>query len=501
MVKKSRNFVLATISLDRSSDRLLHLQVYQELRDAIVSKRFRGGARLPSTRTLAQELSISRNTIISAYDQLVAEGYLECRIGSGTYVTDALPDDILWLNSEHKQAPPRTRGSDAISNRGRQLAGFAPFFAPVTPKPFRHGLPALDEFPLELWIRLTTRRLRHLPRQLLGYGDPLGHRPLREAIASYLSHSRAVRCETDRIIIVAGSQQAIYLTAQVLLDPEDSVWIEDPGYLGARGALMAAESHLVPVPVDEQGLIVSRGVQLGNAAKLIYVTPSNQYPSTVTMSLTRRHELLEWSARSGAWIVEDDYDSEFHYKNRPVASLQGLDKYDRVIYVGTFSKLLAPTLRIGYIVLPPGLIDVFSSTSSLITRHPPTLQQAVLADFIEQGHLARHIRRMRALYLERRNELVAACKRELDGLVEITPPDAGTHLIAWLPRGMDDRAAARAAADQAVETKPYSDYRIRSTHRGGLVLGYGAFGKKDIRAGIQRLARALENVRKGLVRQ
>ena len=202
--------------------------------------------------------------------------------------------------------------------------------------------------------------------------------------------------------------------------------------------------------------------------------------------------MLEWSARSGAWVIEDDYDSEFRYRNRPVASLQGLDRYGRVIYVGTFSKLLAPTLRIGYIVLPPGLIDVFSSTSSLITRHAPILQQVVLADFIEQGHLARHIRRMRGLYLERRNELAAACKRELDGLVEITPPDAGTHVIAWLPREMDDRAAAAAAAEQGVEAKPYSDYRIRSTNRGGLVLGYGAFGKKEIRTGMQRLAKALE---------
>ena len=495
MAKKSKNFVLATISVDRSSEKLLHLQVYHELRNALISKRFRAGGRLPSTRTLADELGISRNTIISAYDQLVAEGYLDCRVGSGTYVTDALPDDILWLNAEQKQALPGFGRSEAISNRGKKLAGFAPFFAAVTPKPFRHGLPALDEFPLELWTRLTSRRLRRLPRQLLGYGDPLGHRPLREAIASYLSQSRAVRCDPERIIIVAGSQQALYLTAQVLLDPGDSVWIEDPGYLGARGALMAAEARLVPVPVDEQGLIVSRGVKLNKDAKLIYVTPSNQYPSTVTMSLSRRHELLEWSARSGAWVIEDDYDSEFRYKNRPVAALQGLDRYGRVIYLGTFSKLLAPTLRIGYLVLPPELVDVFSSTSSLITRHPPTLQQVVLTDFIEQGHLARHIRRMRGLYLERRNELVAACNRELGGLVDITPPDAGTHLIAWLPDGMDDRIASRAAAEQGVETKPFSDYSLRSTGRGGLVLGYGAFGKKDIRTGMQRLARALEKVK------
>jgi GntR family transcriptional regulator/MocR family aminotransferase len=293
------------------------------------------------------------------------------------------------------------------------------------------------------------------------------------------------------VVIVAGSQQAIYLTAQVLLDPGDNAWIEDPGYLGARGALLAAGASLVPVPVDEHGLIVSKGIKLSDTARLIYVTPSNQYPSTVTMSLSRRLELLEWAARSDAWIIEDDYDSEYRYKKRPVAALQGLDKYGRVIYLGTFSKLLAPTLRLGYLIVPPELVDAFSATSALISRHPPSIEQAVLADFMNQGHLGRHIRRMRTLYMERQEEFVESANRELAGLLEIRPPEAGTHIIGWLPEQMDDRIAATAAAEQAVETKPFSAYCLKSKRRGGLVLGYAAFTKNQIRRGMQELAKAL----------
>jgi GntR family transcriptional regulator/MocR family aminotransferase len=361
--------------------------------------------------------------------------------------------------------------------------------------PFRHGLPALDAFPLKLWTQLAGKRLRNLPRELLGYGDPKGYRPLREAIASYLGTARAVRCEPEQVVIVAGSQQAIYLAALVLLDEGDFVWMEDPGYLGARGALQIAGARLIPVPVDEQGLRVSDGVRLHRNARLVYVTPSNQYPLTVTMSLQRRLELLEWAENTGAWIIEDDYDSEFRYKSRPIAALQGLDRYGRVIYLGTFSKLLAPTLRIGYFVLPPELVDVFSAASNLISRHPPSLQQVVLTDFIDQGHLARHIRRMRTLYMERQADFIEAARCEVGGLLEISAPEAGIHVVGRLPSGVDSRAAARSAAANGVETKPLSNYFQNDSGPNGLILGYGAFTKRQTLAGMRKLGAALARFR------
>ena len=498
MVKNPKNLIFTTISLDSSSRTPLHLQLYREFRTAIISGRLRANTRLPSTRALAEDFGVCRNTVIYAFDQLVAEGYLEGRPGSGTYVTGALPDEMLWLTAKPPASMRATGRARLLSNRGRKMAGIAPFFPPVKAKPFRHGLPALDAFPLELWTRLAAKRLRHFPRELLGYGDPIGYRPLREAIVEYLGTSRAVHCEPEQVIVVAGSQQAIYLTAQILLDAGDPAWIEDPGYLGARGALVAAQARLVPVPVDEQGLNVAKGIKLNAAARLIYVTPSNQYPSTVTMSLSRRLELLEWAARSDAWIVEDDYDSEFRYKKRPVAALQGLDKYNRVIYLGTFSKLLAPTLRLGYLVVPPELVDAFSATSALISRHPPSIEQAVLADFVDQGHLGRHIRRMRTLYMERQEEFVEAASRDLAGILEINPPEAGTHLIGWLPESLDDKSVAQAAAECGVETKPFSTYCLKVKRRGGLVLGYGAFSKNQIRSGMQKLANSLLDCERSL---
>lgn len=493
MSKRGKNLVLATISLNRSTRTPLYLQLYRELREAIETGRFHPKARVPSSRSLAEDLGLSRKTVVDAFEQLTAEGYLESSVGSGTYVTGDLPQPMLGaqvrkLKPGNPAVAPRTP-----SRRGRKIARISPFFPAVKPLPFRHGLPALDAFPLKLWTQLAGKRLRSLPSELLGYGDPKGYRPLREAIAWYLGTSRAVRCEPDQVVIVAGSQQAIYLAALVLLDKDDSMWIEDPGYLGARGAFQIAGARLIPVPVDEQGLRVSEGVKLHQNARLAYVTPSNQYPLTVTMSLSRRLELLEWAHATGAWIIEDDYDSEFRYNSRPIASLQGLDRYGRVIYLGTFSKLLAPTLRIGYFVLPPELVDVISTASSLITRHPPALEQIVLTDFIAQGHLARHIRRMRTIYIERQADLIEAAERELAGVLEITPPEAGTHLVGWLPRCIDDQIAVAKAAERGVEAKAFSTYCMEVSGRGGLVLGYGAFTKSQIRAGMQKLATALSN--------
>jgi GntR family transcriptional regulator/MocR family aminotransferase len=333
--------------------------------------------------------------------------------------------------------------------------------------------------------------MRDLDRELLNYGHPSGYWRLRKAISSYLAIARSVHCAPEQVIIHAGSQQALYLAAQILLDPGETAWIEDPGYLGARSALIAAGAKLVPVPVDEQGLNVSKGIKRNPNPKLIYVTPSNQYPLTITMTLSRRMELLAHANRSGAWIIEDDYDSEFRYEKHPIAALQGLDKNDRVIYIGTFSKLLVPTLRLGFLVVPPVLVDAFSAAIALISRSSPAVEQAVLADFIEEGHLGRHIRAMRMLYMERQIYFREIARRELDDLIEVRPTNAGTHLIGWLPAGDDDSVASAAAARQGVLTMPLSMYCLKTPARGALILGYASFEKHETAIGIQKLATGL----------
>jgi GntR family transcriptional regulator/MocR family aminotransferase len=491
MSKDSSSGFPALLTLDPDAALPLHRQLYTELRNAILIGRFRAAAPLPATRTLARDLGISRNTVITAYEQLRAEGYLQARQGSGTYVSHALPDDMLWVTQAPPPRSPASRGKPPLSARGRRLSTGFSFFPPVRPAPFRHGLPALDLFPRRLWARLAARRWRGLTREMLGYGDAAGYRPLREAVADYLGQARAVRCHADQVVIVAGSQQGLYLLAQMLLDPDDPVCLEDPGYLGARAAFLAAQARIVPVPVDEQGLSVSQGRTTCPGARAVYVTPSNQYPTTATMSPARRLELLEWARSSRMWIIEDDYDSEFRFASRPFASLQGMDPHGWVIYVGTFSKLLAPGLRLGFVVLPPALVDSFAAGEAALTRHLPSMEQVVLAEFISAGHLARHVRRMREVYLERRTNLLKATGESLVEWLEVKPPDAGTHAIGLLRRGLDDRSAARAALDAGVETRPLSLYCLSARRPAAVVLGYGAFRRAELRSGSERLASAL----------
>jgi GntR family transcriptional regulator/MocR family aminotransferase len=496
MARRRLVVAIAGLGLDRGAALPLQRQLYDGVRQAILAGRLRPGARLPSTRALAADLGASRNTVLAAFEQLGAEGYLEGRVGSGTAVARALPESLLEARPEAGGAgrPPGRR--PRLSRRGERLAGtgLALTRAPAAPRPFRTGLPALDAFPLDTWARLVARRWRRAPRQLLDYGDPAGYLPLREAIAAYLRASRAVRCEAGQVIVVTGSQQAVDLAARVLADAGDTAWIEEPGYPGARGALAASGLALAPVPVDAEGLDVRAGARRAPRARLVYVTPSHQYPLGVTMSLQRRLALLDWAGRTGAWVLEDDYDSEYRYAGRPLAALQGLDGAGRVIYVGTFSKVLFPGLRLGYVVVPPALVEAFTAARALADRHPPGVTQAALADFLDGGHFARHLRRTRALYAERQTALVEAARRHLGGLLRVSPAEAGMHVVGWLPDGVDDRAAARAALAAEVEVAPLSAYRLRGPGAGGLVLGYAAFGPREIADGVARLARALGHV-------
>ncbi|MGK3967158.1 PLP-dependent aminotransferase family protein [Sorangium sp. So ce118] len=488
---------VTAVVLDPASSAPLHRQVYEALRGAIFAGRLRSGSKLPSTRALAAHLSLSRNTVLGAYAQLLAEGYLRGRIGSGTYVADVLPERLLLARREPASRPALAPDGAALSRRGALVAGAASPFrrASSPPEPaglaFQVGAPAYDAYPATTWGRLMSRRWDRSWRALLPRHEPQGYAPLRRAIADYLVTARGVRCTPDQVIVVSGAQQAISLAAEVLLDPGDAVWVEDPGYTAARSALVAAGATPVPAPVDGEGLDVAAAARLSASARLAVVTPSHQFPLGVTMSLGRRLALLDWARSSGGWVFEDDYDSEFRYAGRPLAALQGLSPDARVIYAGTFSKVLSPSLRLGYLVVPEGLVDAFVAAKALADVSSPSLEQAVLADFMAEGHFARHVRRMRVLYERRQAALVAAAGRELSGLLEVPPAPAGMHLLGWLPARRADRAAAESAAANGVRCVALSEFHVRAGERGALLLGYAAVPEDAIDEGVRRLKVAL----------
>lgn len=498
MGKISASLTDASIALDRSAATPLHRQLYDQLREAILSGRLAPGTRLLSTRELAGELGIGRNTVINAFDQLYAESYLERRVGDGTYVSRQLPDDLLRAKSDRVVLPGAKRNVPSLSRWGSAatttLVGPGEYNG--RPRPFRTSVPALDAFPYKLWGKLLARRWNQSGRELLPYGASAGYLPLRKEIALYLSNTRGVRCIPEQVIITSGSQSALELLAKALLNPEDAVWIEDPGFLGARAAFQATGARLIPAPIDEEGVNVRVAIERHANPRLIYVTPSHQYPLGVTLTLSRRLALLEVAGKAGAWIIEDDYDSEFRFVGRPLAALQGLDSEQRVIYVGTLSKVLFPSICIGYIIAPPDLFDALVRARSLAGRQSPLLEQAVLADFICQGHFARHIRKMRSLYAERQQALLTAGKRELEGLLDIQPSDAGMHLIGWLPEGIDDRAVSSAACAAGVEVTPLSAYSIEPQQRGGLRLGYTGYTPREILHAARKLATALGTLKR-----
>ena len=491
MSKRPARVAILGLGIDPASAHSRHRQLYEGIRDAILAGRLVSGTRLPSTRTLAHDVGCSRNTVMTAFEQLAAEGYLESRVGAGTTVAGPAPDIALRVAARPAGVRPVAPGRRGLARRGRLLLRAPVHHRAASPaRPFRVGVPALDDTSRNAWTRLVARWTRGMPRQLVEYGDPAGFRPLREAIATYLGEARGVRCTADQVIVVSGSQQGIDLAARVLLDPGDEVWMEDPGYPSARAALAVGGMRVRAIPVDSEGIDVEIGAARAPHARLAYVTPSHQFPLGVTMSLTRRVALLEWARRTGAWILEDDHNSEYRYASRPLAALQGLDPTGCVLYLGTFSKVLFPALRLGYVVAPAHLVDAFVAARALTDRHSPSATQAVLADFIGEGHFTRHVRRHRALYARRQAALVAAAGR-LEGRLDVGASDAGMHMIGWLPEGTDDRAIALAAAARGVDVSPLSAYRVHARGRGGLLLGYAGYSERAIREGVDRLERVL----------
>lgn len=484
------------LALDRGESTAIPVQIARRLRDLMLSGGLGRGARLPSTRRLAALLGVSRTSITAAVDILSAEGFLVARHGSGTYVAAMLPADRLhrMRSTSGKDAAPDA-GPPSLSRRGSALLAAAG--ASSRGRLFTPGLPAIDAFPMAEWRRALVRVQRLHGRALLHMPDPLGWPPLRAAIAAYVGPARGVVCSPDQVIVLASARQAVALAANLLADPGDQVWVEDPGYPDAHAAFRAAGLLPVPVPVDAAGIDVAAGRAAAPKARIASVTPSHQYPLGAVMSLERRIALLDWARSAGAVVVEDDYDGEFRYGGRPISALYGLDGGDRVLYVGSFSKAMFPALRLAYLVAPAGLVDAMAAARRAAHSEPPALTQAALAEFVAGEAFTAHIRRMRLLYGARQDEMVDAVRRHLDGVLSVAPSTAGMHLVARLDPALDDREVAATAATQGMGLTALSRYAAGPSRLNGLVLGYAAHDGALLEDGVQRLARIVETIRSG----
>ena len=491
-MKKAPSGITPVIAVSKKFPKSLYKQVYEGYRQAIVDGNLRAGQRVPSTRVLAGELGISRIPVMSAYAQLLAEGYFESRVGSGTMVSKSLP--ARGNDSELKRESSRALASNQrkLSKRCSTVGSAEGFYPRRGIKPFSVSQIAFEHFPLQVWNSLVTRHTRSASARSLDYGDPMGLRDLREVISSYLRTARGVRCEAEQIVIVSGSQQGLGIATRVLLDPGDRVWMEEPGYTFARSIFAINGCQIVPVRVDAEGLDVSAGKKRCAEARAVLVTPSHQYPLGVTMSASRRLQLLDWAERQGSWIMEDDYDSEYRYEGLPITSLQGLDRNGRVVYIGTFSKVLFPSLRLGYVVLPADLVERFLAVRFALDISPPTFQQAVLADFIREGHFSRHIRRMRSIYGERRSALLRCLHEELGAAAEVSGVQTGLHLSVLLD-GISDRDIAREALGQNLSLTALSPFYIGQAKRQGFVLGFGSTPVEEIPAAVHKLGTLLRS--------
>lgn len=483
---------LPIFHLDRNDPSPLHKQIYDRYRASILRGDIRPGEQIVSSREFAAELQVSRFPVLNAYAQLLAEGYLETRAGAGTFVSSSLP--------EQQMSVPQPSGRSLIAPSGpRPVSRRSALYPPLPKMPFVRGWgsfgvhqPALDQFPFSIWSGLVARHSRNPHIGAIHRIDPRGAERFRGAICDYLRTARGVHCSPDQILIVSGSQQALDITARVLLDPGNAVWVEEPGYSLQRTVLSTAGCRLVPVPVDGEGLNVAAGIKRAPKARAAFVTPSHQYPLGSTMSASRRIQLLNWAHSAGAWVIEDDYDSEFRFESLPISSMYGLDLNARVIYIGTFSKVLFPSLRLGYMVIPADLMDRFVAVRHAMDIFPPYLHQEVMADFILEGHFTRHIRKMRQVYRERRSVLYESLTQQFPAHrgFEVLGVEAGMHLAFTLPKGFNDREISARAANARLWLWPLSTSYITSEPRNGFVLGFGS----SLPAEIPRAVRLMHSV-------
>ncbi len=493
MVKRAGGALLLSIRIDPRLARPVSSQLHQALRELILGGGCAAGERLPASRTLARELKLSRTTVIEVYDRLTAEGLIESRIGAGAFVSAAehVPKPVLasamW-DGAVAQPPSLSHATTLSLSRMADRSRL-----PKTARAFTTALPAFDEFPMAQWARLAARHWRSARGDVMGYGEPLGHGPLRQAIAQHLRANRGIVCDADQVFIVAGAQQAFQLVATMLLNPGDPVWFENPGAIGARNSLVAAGAELVPVPVDEQGLCVDEGLRLAPRFRLAFVTPSHQQPLGMVMSLQRRMALLQAAQAAGAWVIEDDYDGEFSFGGEPMPTLKSVDTSERVIYVGTFSKSLFPSLRLGYLMAPPALVGPLTALMSRLMHGVPTHSQAVTAEFITEGHFSAHLRRMRKIYAERHLALQSAARQQLAGALQLFNSGSGLHTVARFV-GQEppvEAAVVAAAAARQLTVSGFGRFAIAPMVERGLVLGFGGITPQQIERGVQGLAEVM----------
>jgi len=470
----------------------LHARIQRAVRQLIVDGALGPGNRLPASRALATSLGVSRDTIEASYAQLHAEGFIERRVGSGSFVaqiTEFTPSRRAQRNKPSPGQPPN------LSKRGDAMLGGGGVREHLSPRPFAHGVPDTRAFPLPLWERLERQVRKELGTQTLLHGDPQGAEPLRRAIADYVNLERGARATADRVLVLTSSQQALWLCANILLDPGDRIFIEDPAYYGARKAFTAAGLECVPIRVDRQGIVADEIIAAPQKAKAVFLTPSHQFPTGATLALDRRLALIEWAARHRTWIIEDDYDSEFHYAGKPTACVQGLDANDRTVYIGTFTKSLFPGLRIGYAVLPPQLVKPMTVARTLLDGHTAPMAQLTLARFIEGGHFGAHIRTMRGVYAGRLEKLALLVRKHLPDVVEPRVPAGGLQMPCVLNVDLSERAAVDAARRVGIELLGLSALHHAGNGEAGFLMGFAAYTPLEIESAVRKLAKTLQSLR------
>lgn len=523
MPRQLEEIPLVSLKINFSSKVPLYKQLYNLIRKAILEGRFYKDQKLPGTRSLAQALKVSRNTVDLAFEQLMIEGYIYKKRGSGSFVSE-IPDNffyssktpkdlklksvlqkrgpgkqslkveiqerhvknIKFVNSRFKNEINNNLGTLELTNRFRSADEIIPF---------QNGIPAFDEFPIKTWQKISNRLYFSSFKENIGYGDAAGYKPLREAIASYLKAYRAVNCNADQIIIVNGTQQGLDLIGRVLskfLGKSPTVWIEDPGYYSARASLAFSGANIYPCRLDNEGLDIQHSEKNNPKPNLIFTTPSHQFPLGHTMSIARRLSLLQYAEKNNCWILEDDYDSEFRYYGNPLPSLQGLDQFGKVLYLGTFSKVLFPGLRIGYLVLPNAdMTEFFVTAKSLMDRQNPIFEQIILSRFISEGYFSKHLRKMRLLYKNRQDFLVKEINKNFKDFMRAEPSASGMHIISWLPKNINDKKIAAEAVKGKIIVRALSEYSIKNFYSPGLLLGYSAFNEKEILAGLNKFKKIL----------